>query len=126
MKIALTIWNGRIAPVFDVAGQALLIETQDRRKMREIPMVLPENSLTDKIQRLKDHGVALLICGAISREAMQLAQGNGIEVHGFIAGDVQDVWTAWRDDRLNTDGFAMPGCGQRRRCCCRGKHRNSL
>lgn len=119
MKIALTIWNGRIAPVFDVARQLLTLEVNSRSATTEKHAAFTEVDLVNRIARLKELGVRILICGAISRSAQTLAESLGIEVNGFIAGDVKEVITAWRERRLDSKAFSMPGCGGSRRKCCR-------
>jgi len=118
MKIALTIWNGRIAPVFDVAKVAWVIESQDQQKIRETRMTLPESSPAAKIIQLKAQNVEVLICGAISRETMLTAQSQGLKIYAFLAGEAREILTAWQENRLTNGHFAMPGCS-RRHCCCR-------
>lgn len=117
MKAVFTIWNERIAPVFDVARKAVIIERDDAAVLSETHLVLPEGSAIEKIVFLARQGVDVLICGAMSRSARSAADGYGMAVHAFIAGEVGDVVRAWLDGRLGESGFAMPGCGRRRNGC---------
>jgi len=119
MKIALTEWNGRIAPVFDVARQAILLDIEDGRVRGEERIALPEAHPHQKVLCLLEHGVAELICGAISCPVRAGAEQAGLKVHGFIAGDCREIVEAWRNQTLDHDRYAMPGCGRRRRCCRR-------
>ena len=119
MKIALTVWNGRIAPVFDVARQLLILEVNSGSATTEKHAALTEEDQVNRIARLKELGIRILICGAISRSAQTLAESLGIEVNGFIAGDVKDVITAWQERQLDSKAFSMPGCGESQRKCCR-------
>ncbi len=116
MKTVFTTWNGRIAPVFDVAGRAVLVITKNATLLSETPLVLPGGSVMEKISFLADSGTDILVCGAISRQAMRLVMAYGITVHPFIAGPVPDVIQAWLEDSLDQNQFAMPGCGRRMRC----------
>lgn len=123
MTIALSIANGRIAPVFDVAGRILLIppdashEDGDPPPDATIMALPPEASAPGRILLLERMGVRVLVCGAISRPAHELALSRGLEVRAFVAGDVWAVFRAWRHDRLHEPEFAMPGC--RGRTCRR-------
>lgn len=116
MRTVLTTWNSRIAPVFDVAGQALLVVSEDGASLSERILVLPRGSAMEKVAFLAEVGADVLICGAISRPARCAANGCGIEVYGFIAGDVREVLRALLEERLRDGTFAMPGCGRNQGC----------
>ncbi len=124
MKTAITVWDGRIAPVFDVSGQLLLIESEGKRVVGERIIPFQQNTLNDRISFLLNEGVEHIICGAISCQAQALAENAGISVNGFIAGDRNDVVNAWLEGRLLEGKFAMPGCGRRKRCCRRRQFGN--
>lgn len=116
MTIALSIANGRIAPVFDVAGRVLIIPTEASSPDGGIPpeaaiLVLPADaSAAGRVLYLARNEVQVLICGAISWPAHELALSRGMEVRAFVAGDAETIFRAWRHDRLNEPDFAMPGC----------------
>jgi len=120
LKIAIAEWNGRIAPVFDVTDRAMLLDWDGNRLVNEEQVALPEGEPHHKILFLRNLGVEELICGAISCHVRAEAEGAGMKVHGFIAGDYREIIDAWRQNRLPQDRYAMPGCG-RHRCC--GRHR---
>lgn len=119
MKIALTVWNERIAPVFDVSGQLLILETANGQIINEVIIDFQQESLTDKVSYLQTLAVCQLICGAISCQAQELAEKCGIKVYAFIAGDCREVINAWLENRLEQGDFAMPGCGRQQKCCRR-------
>lgn len=116
MRAVFTIWNDRIAPVFDVAGQALLVVLENGATLSEENLVLPASSALAKVASLADARANVLICGAISRPASFAAQASGIKVHSFIAGTVREVIEAWLNGRLEENIFAMPGCGRKHTC----------
>lgn len=119
MKIALTVWNGRVAPVFDVSGQLLILETEAGQTINETVIDFSQESLIEKVSYLQTAGISQLICGAISCQAQTLAENDGIKVYAFIAGDCREIINAWQEKRLEQGNFAMPGCGRRRQCCRR-------
>ena len=116
MRTVFTIWNDRIAPVFDVAGQALVVVSENGATTAEEHLGLPAGSAMTKIASLAEARVDVLICGAMSRPARFAALAYGIEVHSFIAGTVREVIEAWLEGRLAESVFAMPGCHRKRGC----------
>ena len=116
MIIALSIWNGRIAPVFDVAIQLLVVEEEDRKIVRQNLERLPSESILGKAIKLQRLGVNTLICGAVSEQVKSFLDMYGINIIAFISGDVQKVIQSWLSDNFNEADFAMPGCGKQKRC----------
>ena len=116
MKTAITIWNGRVAPVFDVARQCLLIENESRL---EVP--IPDGSAAFKASFFGDHSVSGTLWRYLAEYENALVV-SGIEVISFIAGPLEQVLDAWRAGNLVQAHFSMPGCGcKRRRCRNRGQ-----
>ena len=124
MKLAITVWNERVAPVFDAAECCLLLTPGAPEKET---LALPTTSYEDKADFLSQNGVTTLICGAISCECEEAVIGQNIEVVSFIAGPVDQVIAAWNENRLIKTEFSMPGCGcPRRRRRRNGCHHKSL
>lgn len=121
MKTALTTWSGRIAPVFDVAGHAVLITSENGIQTGKTTLELSGGAVTDKIACLVNAGVDMLVCGAISRQALAMVNARNITVYPFIAGKTSEVIQAWLNDRHNMNDFSMPGCGTCQQC--RRRHR---
>jgi predicted Fe-Mo cluster-binding NifX family protein len=110
-KVAITVNKDRVAPVFDVARKAVIIEVGDREVGEETleTCSLPESS-PEKLMQLEQLGVRRLICGAISRSLHALAVSRGMEVHPFISGEVTEVLRAYAEGRLMSAQYSMPGC----------------
>lgn len=109
MKTAFTCWQERIAPVFDVARQARVIDDEGGDELVELPA-----GISQRVAALTGMGVTMVVCGAISRPVQALLQSAGIEVTGFIAGGVDEIIAAWRAGQLKRTMYAMPGCCGRR------------
>ncbi len=126
MKAAFTTWKNRIAPVFDVAGEVVLVEVDRNTQVASSLVSLPEGAVEIKVQRLCEQGVSILVCGAMSRCAHELAKAQKIDVFSFVAGDTDSVIQAWLQGCLEQKAFAMPGCvhGRQRRCRFRGGTKN--
>ncbi len=116
MKVAIPVWQGRISPVFDVAGQLLVVELNDSMEIARRQETLPDEAPDHRVQRLQSLGIETLICGAVSRPLEAMLAAGRIEVVPRICGDVEEVLRAFLSAGLQDDQFAMPGCcGQRRR-----------
>ena len=110
MITAFTYWNTRIAPVFDTARQLYLIESDDKKIVKESREQLPEGMPAERILRLLDLGVSTLVCGAISKAMHCLVAAHGIHVVPFVAGELTEVSRAWLEGSLAHSLFTMPGC----------------
>jgi predicted Fe-Mo cluster-binding NifX family protein len=126
MKTAFTYWDNRIAPVFDIARQIRIVESEADRIVGESEELLEDGLPVRKVINLAQLGVATLVCGAISRPLHDMVMSNGIRVIPFVAGDLGDVIQAWLGGTLDNDSFSMPGCcgrgrgGLRKPCCTNG------
>ena len=116
MIIALSVWNDRIAPVFDVAVQLLLVALDDGKIVKQSLEQLPSESTLEKVIELQHLDINTLICGAVSRHVKSFLNMYKINVIAFISGDIQEVLESWLSDDFNEIDFAMPGCGKQRRC----------
>ena len=117
MKTAFSTWDNRIAPVFDVARQIHVTETDTSGGIKESSESFAGDIPMQKARHLAELGVNVLVCGAISRQMYAMVAAYGIQVVPFIVGDLREVMDAWMGNRLNADAFAMPGC------CGRGRRR---
>jgi len=115
MKAAFSVWNNRIAPVFDVALQILLVEAKSGRIFNEKQEKLADSGIMQKAACLAELGVEALVCGAVSRPLEEMITARGIRVIPFVAGDLREVIDAWLAGKGAIDYFSMPGCCRRRR-----------
>jgi predicted Fe-Mo cluster-binding NifX family protein len=114
MKLAIPVWQGRISPVFDVAGQLLLVDLTDGREVAREECVLQENAPDQRARKLAELGVGTLICAGISQSLEVMLGEAGIGVIARICGGTEDVLAAFVAGQLSEERFAMPGCcGQR-------------
>jgi len=127
-KIALSIWNNKVSPVMDTASQLMVIEYEDKKEVMRMLLNIPHFNVVHKAEFLKDHGIDLLICGAISMQMHQILTASHIEVIPFIRGSIGKVLAAYNDGDLQNGDFFLPGYRQnipgfrRIRCRRRGKY----
>jgi len=115
MKAAFSVWDNRIAPVFDVARHMLLVEADGGRVISETGKTIDDDFPLRKAFFMADLGIDILICGAISRPLAEAVAAYGIRLVPFVAGELHEVKGAWLSGKLDIRRFAMPGCCGRRR-----------
>ena len=115
MKMAITSWNGRISPVFDVSRQIVVMEAKDGRVINRQERDLESSEPSAKVAKLTELGIDTLICGAVSRPLADMIVARGIKLVPFVAGETEQVAEAYLAGSLLNTAFAMPGCCVRRR-----------
>jgi predicted Fe-Mo cluster-binding NifX family protein len=115
MNIALTVWNDRVSPVFDVARNFLVFEIENGEVINTRLQTFENDQPLQKASQLSGEKIDTLICGAISQPLAELITSYGIHTVPFIAGNAEKVINAYLTGRLSNPAFLMPGCGQKRR-----------
>jgi len=122
-RVAFSLWNERIAPVFDVARQIWIVDAADAKVLGQTGRRFSTDDPHERALRLVTLQVEQLVCGAITRGSYDALADKGIQVFSFVAGDLEQVLQAWLTDRLKDGQLAMPGChrgkrhGMRRNAC---------
>jgi predicted Fe-Mo cluster-binding NifX family protein len=113
MKVAVTVWENRISPLFD-ATRTLLIADIDNRVLTEKYLV-PFDCISPfaRAATLEGLGVGTLICGGVSDFFAKLIEAHNIQIIPFVAGRVDEVIDAFLRDKLCHKKFRMPGCSHR-------------
>ena len=131
MRMAIPIYGEYVSNVFDFARQLLLVDIEDGSETNRSEVALENKLLSQRAVQLKNLGVDVLVCGAISQELATMVLSSGIEVLPFVTGNVQDVLGAYVAGQLRGPRFSMPGYrfgtfkgfGRHRRGC-RWQHGN--
>jgi predicted Fe-Mo cluster-binding NifX family protein len=110
MKLALTVWENRISPLFDCARRLLLVEIVDQTATGKHVESFDYESPLSRATRLSDLGVNVLICGAVSDSFARMIETHGIRIIPFVAGGVEEVLDAYLTSELCDSKFLMPGC----------------
>lgn len=121
MKVLITVWNGRISPVFDVAKEGLLIIVENGEVVSKGAVSIVYGTCMHKVAFVISEKIDVLICGAVSRRVEMELIDKGVFVYSFISGDIDEVIDGFIHNRLTNSGFAMPGCGRALRM---GKNRH--
>jgi len=129
MKIAIPVWNSFVSSVFDFAHRLLLVDIENGKEISRSEVSLQAESLPERAGRLRDLGVNVLVCGAISQALANMVTASGIQVLPYVTGRFDDVLQAYFTGQLVHPQFTMPGYwpgarrgfgGWRRGCRWRG------
>ena len=113
MKVAVTVWDGRVSPVFDVSRESLILTIEAGAVVARRLESVETPTATLKVERLLELGVETLICGAISESLYQALTLRRLRVIGFVAGETDEVVASFLDGTLPTTALSMPGCCRR-------------
>ena len=91
MRVAIPVFNGRVAPRFDFAAQLLVVTIEDEKVKGKEEISLLHLSPLKRINRLDELGVSVLICGGIGSFFERLLTGHGIKVIQMVTGEIKDV-----------------------------------
>jgi predicted Fe-Mo cluster-binding NifX family protein len=115
MRTAFSLWNERIAPVFDVAKHLWIVDVAEGRIVGQTGRRFSSDDPRERAMRLTTLQVEQLVCGAITRSSYDALTEHGIQVISFITGDLNQVVQACLKDRLKDGSLAMPGCRRGKR-----------
>ncbi|MDY6989960.1 MAG: NifB/NifX family molybdenum-iron cluster-binding protein [Thermodesulfobacteriota bacterium] len=107
--LAIPVFRSRVAPVFDSCLQALVIGAADDPGAERSDLPLKNLTSSERVSMLKRAGVTTLICGGISHTLHAILESSGISVITGIAGEVEEVLSAFESHRLDDPKFCMPG-----------------
>lgn len=105
------IFHSRIAPVLDSCTKALLISVRRGHETERSELTLRDFSSSERLALIKRAGVTDLICGGISGVLHNMLETSGVHVIPGIAGEVEEVLSAFMANRLSEPKFRMPGHG---------------
>jgi predicted Fe-Mo cluster-binding NifX family protein len=124
MKVAIPVCGNRVSTVFDAADELLMIETVSG----ELPEQSRERWKADtpmaRIVQIREAGVQVLICGALSGSVERMLNAAGIRVIPFIRGTDGEVFDAFCNGTLSGRRFFLPGCA--RPCEGQGRQRRRM
>lgn len=119
MKIAISVWEGKISPVFDTASRLLVIVIEGEKEVSRFETYFDEQALISRCAKIRILGIDVLICGAISRNFLDMLKSCGIRVIPWVCGPVEQVLDAFAgapDGIYLEANFLMPGCSRGSSC----------
>ena len=110
MKIAIPVWDNHVSTVLDFSNRLIIVNCDSGSIGERSSAGFGESSIIEKVARLRDLGVNVLLCGAVSGPLERMILASGIVVIPFLRGTVDEVLDAYLQDRLVDERFALPGC----------------
>jgi predicted Fe-Mo cluster-binding NifX family protein len=120
MKVAVTVWEDSVSTVCDFCSRLLIFEIEANEAKNPLPLTFETQVWPARVNRIRDLGVGVLLCGAVSRPLERLLATAGVEVIGWLCGPVEEIIRAYLDGGLSDTRFALPGFGQ-----CNGRRGRS-
>jgi len=114
MKIAVPVWQDRVSPLFEAATRFVIVDVEAGEVKSRTQLPIPEAEPWKKAGRLRELGVAVLICGGIAGPVAAMVEASGVRLVPWVAGGTDEVLEAYLAGRLPSERFAMPG--MRRMC----------
>ena len=90
-----------------------MVDIEENRQISRSQVYLDQLSPSLRLDVLREAGVTTLICGGISEVFHNMINSAGIQTITGIAGEIEEVITAFLADRLDQAYFYMPGRGGR-------------
>jgi predicted Fe-Mo cluster-binding NifX family protein len=109
MRIAIPESRGRVSPVFDAARHLWVVDIENGRETARSTTFLSQRGPLERAKHVYYCGVKVLICGAISWTLLLSLSSHGVKVIPFICGSIEEIVSAFCQDRLSDDRYHMPG-----------------
>jgi predicted Fe-Mo cluster-binding NifX family protein len=102
MKIAIPVFNTRISPRFDCAKKFLVVSLgSDSVDQQEL--AADTWSPLERVHKLKEWGVNILICGGIDRFSERLLNCfENLMVYSWVTGEAQDALTCFLKGKMES------------------------
>jgi predicted Fe-Mo cluster-binding NifX family protein len=123
MKIAIPVCGNRLSTVFDAADELLTVETGPGVAPEQSRSRWKEDTVIARTAHIRESGVQVLICGALSGSVARMLNAAGIRVIPFLRGTVDEVLDAFCNGTLSGRHFFLPGCTP---CEGQGRQRRRL
>ena len=98
-----------MSSVFDFAHELLLIDIENSCETSRTEVFFDIKRPPDRVVKLEQLGVDMLVCGAISRSLANMVRASGIQVLPYVVGKVDDVLQAYCAGQLEQSRLKMPG-----------------
>jgi len=108
-RTAVPVFMGRISPVLDACTQLILLDPDGKQAAARSRICIAGVSIIERAGWIRQHGIRVIICGAVSDFFYTLLKEAGVELICGIAGNIDDVIDAYRKGALAEPRFRMPG-----------------
>jgi len=126
MRIAMPVWENHVSTVLDFSETLLIVDISDREIKAEDRIDWSLCNDTMKLSLMQDQGVAVLLCGAVSKPLQIMLESSGIKLIHGLRGHKDALLKAYLDGELHEEHFRLPGaeimeCSGRKKRCLRNE-----
>ncbi len=90
MKVAIPVWQNRVAPVFDTCNQIKIFDSE--KQLSHLKTVeIGKMSLANRLNAISDSGTEILVCNGISNFLAGCLQARSIRVLNNLTGHEREV-----------------------------------
>jgi predicted Fe-Mo cluster-binding NifX family protein len=108
-KIAIPTFHKRVSPVLDTCKHILVINCKDGSEIDRKNIFIGDMTLNERCRIFEKLGVSVIICGGISEAFGKILKSVKLQLTKGIAGEVEDVLSAYLVGCLDNPKFYMPG-----------------
>lgn len=108
-KVAIPTFQKRVSPVLDTCKYMLVVDFKNGFEVDRENIFLDDMTLNERCRIVEKMGVSVIICGGISEAFGKILKRVKLQLINGIAGEVEQVLSAYLDGCLDNPNFYMPG-----------------
>jgi predicted Fe-Mo cluster-binding NifX family protein len=108
-RVAIPVFESRVSPVLDTCQRMVVVDVEKSREINRQELGLDKMSIHERIEVMSRCGIRKIICAGVSDVMCRFLAGRNIVLISGIAGNIDQIITAYLGSRLNDACFVMPG-----------------
>jgi predicted Fe-Mo cluster-binding NifX family protein len=109
MKIAMPVWESHVSTVLDFSETLLIVDIEGKKVIGRSCVNWSLCNDTMKLSLIKEAGVSMLLCGAVSRPMQFILENSGINLISGLRGRTDLILQAYLEGNLQSEHFRLPG-----------------
>lgn len=109
IRLAIPEFQSRVSPVFDLCTRVLIVDIDHHREVARNTIFLEGFSLHERLNILLKSHASTVICAGISDLFHTMLEKAGVRMVTGIAGEIDQIVTAYIGGDLDHPRFQMPG-----------------
>ncbi|MFH0975170.1 MAG: NifB/NifX family molybdenum-iron cluster-binding protein [Spirochaetota bacterium] len=116
---AVSVYKERVSPLLDVAKKFAIYEIREGKIKQKIVAEIHTDDESQRIDKLKEIGVSVIIGGAVSCFMSEIIHEKGLKLFSWVSGPVDNIIDLYLKNRLYSIIPDMRKCSRvkRRRQC---------
>ena len=106
--LAIPVFRARVAPVLDWCSKIIIISEKGAGAVSGRQIDVMKGNIFGMMRTLREQGVEILICGALSPEMLNYGESIGLKIIHGIAGDIDEVLQAYREGSWTSPNTGFP------------------